>query len=67
MTTHSHWRGEVGTAGEAAVKKSLERYGWLVKDLNAFRRNEPNVDLVARKDELTVYIQVKAYDDYGWI
>jgi hypothetical protein len=57
----------VGAAGEAAVKKSLERHGWLVRDLNALRRNEPNVDLVARKDGLAVYIQVKAYNNYGWI
>jgi hypothetical protein len=61
------WRGRVGTVGETAVKKELETRGWLVTDLNALRRNEPNVDLVARKDELTVYIQVKAYNDYGWI
>jgi hypothetical protein len=61
------WRGRVGAAGEAAVAKALEAHGWAVSDLNLVRRNEPNVDLVARKNEKVIYVQVKTYNDYGWI
>lgn len=62
-----HWRGQIGAAGEAAVKKDLEARGWAVADLNLLRRNEPNVDLIARKGNRVVHIQVKTYNDYGWI
>ena len=61
------WRARIGATGEAAVKRELETRGWTVTDLNLIRRNEPNVDLIARKDNRIVYIQVKTYNDYGWI
>jgi hypothetical protein len=63
----THWRGQMGATGEAAVKRELEARGWTVTDLNLIRRNEPNVDLIARKGDRIAYIQVKTYNDYGWI
>lgn len=60
------WRKELGEGGERAVTLELERRKWAVTDLNA-TREEPNVDLVAKKDGRTVKLQVKTYNDYGWI
>lgn len=61
------WRARVGAVGEAAVKRVLESRAWSVRDMNALRINEPNVDLEASKGSRRVLIQVKSYNDYGWI
>lgn len=63
---NSNGRSHRGEVGEAAALKKLEAHGWTVTDLNASRRNEPNVDLAARKGDRIIYIQVKAFNDYGW-
>ncbi|MFH1559978.1 MAG: hypothetical protein ABID84_00995 [Chloroflexota bacterium] len=56
----------MGIEGEAAIKMELEKLGWIVTSLNT-SGNEPNVDLIAQKYDHTIYLQVKTYNDYGWI
>lgn len=67
MSIDYQWRHRLAAVGETAVKRELESRGWVVSDLNMQRRNEPNADLVACKDGHVVHLQVKTYNDYGWI
>ena len=61
------WRQQLGEAGELAVSEALEALGWRVSNLNDAQQNTPNVDLLAARDGARVFIQVKAYNTYGWI
>lgn len=66
QTRASHWRIELGEAGERAVADQLVSRGWSVTDLNA-GTIEPNVDLIGERSGRTIKLQVKTYNDYRWI
>lgn len=60
------WKRDLGSVGELAVIRELETRGWTVTDLNA-SGVERNVDLIANRDQRTVLLQVKTFNDYRWI
>lgn len=60
------WRQILGDAGEEAALRALTARHWDVENLNR-PKNFPNADLAATKHGLTLYIQVKTYNDYRWV
>ena len=60
------WRQELGDRGEEAALQALTARHWDVENLNR-PKNFPNADLAATKHGLTLFIQVKAYNDYRWV
>ena len=53
-------RAKNGEIGEYIVKTRLERLGWQVINSNDEKKNHPNFDLIATKEDHLVRIQVKA-------
>ncbi len=60
------WARTIGEIGEQEVQSELVSRGWHVENLNE-TANFPNVDLIAKKDEKTRYVQVKTHTRYRWI
>ena len=60
------WRQILGDAGEEAALRALTAHHWDVENLNR-PKNFPNADLAATKHGLTLYTQVKTYNDYRWV
>jgi putative endonuclease len=57
-------RIDLGRAGESAVASLLESEGWLIVARN-FRAGRGEIDLVAAKDGLLAFIEVKNWRVFG--
>jgi len=49
---------EIGKKGEINTAEYLKRYGWKILDRN-FRFHKKEVDIIARKDDLVIFVEVK--------
>lgn len=50
----------IGDAAEQEVENLLSEHGWIVKNLNERKRNNPTYDLVASKGSSEIFVSVKA-------
>jgi len=52
-----------GKIGEKIVEERLKELGWVVQNANEIMTNQPNFDLIAKKHNRLIRIQVKAKGD----
>ncbi len=58
-------RRELGAYGEAAAARFLEGRGYLVRETN-YRCPEGEIDIVARKDDCLVFVEVRTRRSLGF-